>query len=262
MISIVDRLQQPDAIRIEFQPIVRVEPDRIELYAIEALTRGPRGTSVERPEVLFEYARRKGIESAVDLRCIREAFAAWTLMPGRPLLSVNVHGATLAGVDGFADRILGLAAEHGLPPDHLMFELIEFRAPWVIETFLATLDELRAAGVRIAVDDLGVGASNYQMIVDCRPDHIKIDRHIIHGCSQNHWRRAVLESIATLGRSCGSRPIAEGVETIADLETLLEVGIDTVQGWLYARRTPPKELALHPLFAAAPPITRMKGHSR
>ena len=258
---IADRLQQPDAIRIEFQPIVHVQPDHVALYAIEALTRGPRGTSVERPEVLFEYARRKGIESAVDLQCIDAAFTAWKLMPGQPLLSVNVHGATLAGVDRFAERILTLAGEHGLPPNRLMFELIEFRSPWVIETFLTTLDELRAAGVRIAVDDLGVGASNYQMIVDCRPDHIKIDRHVIQGCSQDRWRRAVLESIATLGRSSGARPIAEGVETIADLETLLDVGIDTVQGWLYARCTPPEELARHPLFAAAPP-QQLKGNHR
>lgn len=262
MKSIMTRLWQPGAIRMEFQPIVHVRRDRVELYAVEALARGPRGTSIERPDVLFEYARRKGIESAVDLVCIAEAFATWKLIPGRPLLSVNVHGATLASVDHFTDHILSDAERNGIPPDHLMFEVLEYRAPWAIETFLSTLDALRAAGVRIAVDDLGVGASNYQMIVDCHPDHLKIDRHVVLGCSQDHWRRAVLESIATLGRSCGATPIAEGVETTADLETLLDVGIDTVQGWLYARSAPPQELANNPLFTTGPLTQPMKGHSR
>lgn len=257
MKPVMTRLQEPGAIRVEFQPIVKVHSDGIELYAVEALARGPRGTSVERPEVLFEYARRKGAESAIDLICITEAFDAYSRLPARPLLSINVHGATLAGVDHFSDRILSAAKAYGIEPDGLMFEVLEYRAPWAIETFLATLALLREAGVRIAVDDLGAGASNYQMIVDCRPDHLKVDRRLVHGCSGDRWRRAVLESIATLGRSSGATPIAEGVETTADLETLLELGIDTVQGWLYARSMPPEELVLAQFSKK-----RMKGHCK
>ena len=257
MKRVLDRLQESGAIRVEFQPIVKVRPDHVELYAVEALARGPRGTSMERPEVMFEYARRKGVESDIDLICITEAFEAYTRLPTRPLLSINVHGATLASVDHFSDRVLSAAKAYGIAPDHLMFEVLEYRAPWAIETFLSTLDLLRDAGVRIAVDDLGVGASNYQMIVDCHPDVLKIDRHVVNGCSGDRWRRAVLESIATLGRSCGATPIAEGVETAADLQMLLDVGIDTVQGWLYARSMPPEELAHNPLFSAK---QSMKGH--
>ena len=248
MKRVLERIQGPGAIRIEFQPIVRVQPDHVELYAVEALARGPRGTSVERPEVLFEYARRKGVEADIDLICITEAFEAYSQLPAQPLLSINVHGSTLASVDHFAERILSASKAYGIAPGHLMFEVLEYRAPWAIETFLHTLDTLRDAGVRIAVDDLGVGASNYQMIVDCHPDYLKIDRHVVLGCSGDRWRHAVLESIATLSRACGATPIAEGVETIEDIDTLLGLGIDTVQGWLYARSAPPDDFATHPLF--------------
>jgi EAL domain-containing protein (putative c-di-GMP-specific phosphodiesterase class I) len=244
----MDRLLGPGAIRIEFQPMVCVRPDGVELYAVEALARGPRGTSVERPEVMFEFARRKGTESDIDMICITEALEAYRLLPDTPILSINVHGATLANVDHFSDRVLSAAKVHGIAPERLMFEVLEYRAPWAIETFLSTLDMLRDAGVRIAVDDLGVGASNYQMIVECRPDHLKIDRHVVQGCYGDPWRRAVLESIASLSRSCGALPVAEGVETDEDLQTLLYLGIDTVQGWLFARSMPPEELAQHPLF--------------
>lgn len=252
MRGVLERIQGPGAIRIEFQPIVKVQPGHVELYAVEALARGPRGTSVERPEVLFEYARRKGVEADIDLICITEAFEAYSTLPERPLLSINVHGSTLAGVDHFSDRILSAAKAYKIPADCLMFEVLEYRAPWAIETFLTTLEMLREAGVRIAVDDLGVGASNYQMIVDCRPDCLKIDRHVVQGCSEDRWRMAVLESIAMLSRACGAMPIAEGVETEADIETLLGLGIDTVQGWLYARSMPPEDLATHPSFRKGP----------
>ena len=251
MKRVMERLQGPGAIRIEFQPIVKVRPDYVELYAVEALARGPQGTSMERPDVMFEFARRKGTESEIDLICITEAFEAYRSLPGAPLLSINVHGATLAGVDHFSDRILSAAKAYGIAPERLMFEVLEYRAPWVIETFLTTIAILRDAGVRIAVDDLGVGASNYQMIVDCRPDCLKVDRHLVRGCSTDPWRRAVLESIAILGRRCGALPIAEGVENADDLDTLTELGIDTVQGWLFARSTAPDQLANHPLFTNA-----------
>jgi EAL domain-containing protein (putative c-di-GMP-specific phosphodiesterase class I) len=246
--TLIDRLQQPGAIRMEFQPIVRVHPDHLELYALEALARGPEGSSVARPDVLFEYARRKGEESAVDLICVAEALAASAVIPRRPLLSINIHGATLANVDHVAERLLEAASAYGIAPGELMLEIVEHRAAWAIETFKATLEKLREAGVRIAVDDLGAGASNYRMIVDCRPDHLKVDRHVVHGCSRDPWRRAVLQSIVTLAEACAATPIAEGIEDTADLDVLLDLGINTVQGWLFARSLSADELAKSSLF--------------
>lgn len=254
MTPLLNRLRQPGALRVEFQPIVRVHPDHIELYAFEALSRGPQGTSMERPAVMFEYARRKGAESTIDLLCIAEALVASTALPGRPLISLNVHGATLASVHDFTERLLSAAEAYGITPDRLMLEIVEHRSPWIAEAFRGTLDELRAAGVRIAVDDLGVGASNFQMIVDCRPDHVKIDRHVILGCNRDPWRRGVLQAIVTLTSACGATPVAEGVEHIADLETLLDLGIDVVQGWLYSPSKPAIELAKHPLVHSPIPM--------
>ena len=250
MTTLIDQLRQPGAIRMEFQPIIRVQPKRVELYALEALARGPKSSSAARPDVLFEYARRKGEESAVDLICVAEALAASALIPKRPLLSINIHGATLANVDNVAERLLEAASAYDIAPNQLMLEIVEHRAAWAIETFRATLEKLREAGVRIAVDDLGAGASSYRMIVDCRPDHLKIDRHVVHGCSRDPWRRAVLQSIVTLATACDATPIAEGIEDTDDLDVLLDLGIHTVQGWLFARSLSAEELAQSSLFAS------------
>ena len=72
MRTLLDQLQKPGAIRIEFQPIFDVQGGETHLYALEALARGPVGTSLEKPDVLFEYARRKGEESRLDLIVIAD----------------------------------------------------------------------------------------------------------------------------------------------------------------------------------------------
>jgi EAL domain-containing protein (putative c-di-GMP-specific phosphodiesterase class I) len=247
--SLLDQLRVPGAIRVEFQPIMTVslKSDRTcpaQLYAYEALARGPKGTSMERPDVLFEYARRKSVEAEIDLICIGEVLSAAEELPGQPSISINLHGSTMTNVEHFAETFLALAGSHGIAPNRLMLEIVEHRAPWSMDILRTTLDELRAAGIRIALDDLGVAASNYRMIVDCRPDHLKIDRYIVHGCSADPYRLAVLRSIVTLAQSCAAIPIAEGVEEQRDLEVILDLGIDKVQGWLYGPSMPASAINL------------------
>ena len=239
----IEELLVPGAIRVEFQPIVTVDDDGIRLYALEALARGPRGTSMERPNVLFEYARRKGEEMRMDLIAIAQALAAAVTLPGKPHISINVHCSTLSREPDFAAKFLLSADAYGIAPNRLMFEIVEHRAPWGIDSLQATLHELREAGVRIALDDLGVGASNYHLFVDCRPDHLKIDRYIVKGCSTDPYRIAVLRSIMALAEACGATPIAEGIEYPEDLAAIRELGIRHVQGWMFSPSLTPDEIA-------------------
>lgn len=244
----IDELRRPGALRIEFQPIFRFRGEERELYALEALTRGPRGTSMERPDVLFEYARRKSEESSIDLLCIRLALAEAAKLPGTPRISINIHGSTLSTVHRFPRLLIDAAEEAGLAPRQLMLEILEHRAAWNLTRMRATLDELGEAGVLIALDDLGVGASNYHMLIDCRPDHLKIDRYIVAGCSGDRYRTAVLRSIVTLCDASDATPIAEGVEDESDMDVLRSLGIDCVQGWLYAPSMPVEQFLHSPLM--------------
>jgi EAL domain-containing protein (putative c-di-GMP-specific phosphodiesterase class I) len=241
-LTLLGRLSQPGALRIEFQPIVTVDSDTITLYALEALSRGPRGTAMERPDVLFEYARRKGCETDLDFFCMVEILRAAATLPGTPLISINVHGATIAA-NGFADSFLRLASVSGIASDRVMLEILEHETAAPRGPLRANLADLRAAGVRIALDDFGVGSSNFHRLLDCRPDHLKIDRRVVLGCSRDPWRMAILRSFAALAKSCWAHPVAEGVEEACDLEVLLDFGIDTVQGWLYSRSMTPSAIA-------------------
>ena len=165
--TLMEELLTPGAIRVEFQPIVYVNGgSEVKLYALEALARGPRGTTMEPPNVLFEYARRKGEETRLDLISIAQALAAAATLPGKPHITINVHGSTLSQEPDFAGKFLLAADAYGISPNRLMFEIVEHRAPWGLDSLQATLHALREAGVRIALDDLGVGASNYHLFVD------------------------------------------------------------------------------------------------
>lgn len=241
--SMIEELLVPGAIRVEFQPIVTVDDGEVRLYALEALSRGPRGTSMEKPNVLFEYARRKGEETKIDLIAIAQALASAATLPGAPDITINVHGSTLSLEPDFSAKFLLSAEAYGIAPDRLMFEIVEHRAPWGLDSLRATLRELREAGVRIALDDLGVGASNYHLLIDCRPDHLKVDRYIVQGCHRDAYRIAVLHSIVALSNACGATPIAEGVEFQEDLDMLRDLGIRHAQGWLFSPSLPPAEIA-------------------
>ncbi len=246
--TMLDELLQPGAMRTEFQPIVTVTKNGPRLYALEALTRGPKGTTMERPDILFEYARRKGEETRIDMICVAHTLAAAVDLPGRPLISINIHGSTISSVPRFAGVLIEMARGHGISSERLMLEIVEHRAAWSMEALHSTLRELRAAGVRIALDDLGVGASNYHMFIDCRPDHLKIDRYVVSGCSGDPYRMAVLRSIVALSDAAGALPIAEGIENYDDLAAVRSLGIHHVQGWLFSPSLTPEETAASELL--------------
>ena len=236
------QIVEPAGLTTAFQPIFEIGWSGRSVFALEALTRGPQGTNVERADILFEYVRRKGREAQVDRLAIAAALREARGLPGMPGLSLNVHASTLE-----QDRLLPVwlaeqAQEYGIPCHRLIIEIVEHAPPWSGPSFLMSLDRLRGLGVRIALDDVGLGQSNYRMILDCQPDLLKIDRHFVTGAHADPHRRAVLESIADLACRLGGRAVAEGIEDERDLDVALSSGIDLVQGYLLCSPYPSKSL--------------------
>ncbi len=227
-----NRILEPEGLTTEFQPIFEVRENGRSIFALEALTRGPRGTNIERSDVLFEYVRRKRRESEVDLLAIEAALRHARGLPAVPALSLNVHASTLERERRLASWLASASEEYEIPLERIIVEIVEHAPPWSGPGFLASLEELRAIGVRIALDDVGLGQSNFRMILDCRPDLLKIDRHFVHGVHADPHRRAVLESICGLADRLGGRAVAEGIEDPKDLEVVLAIGIPLVQGYL------------------------------
>lgn len=227
---------EPQGLSTLFQPIFETGPGgKNRLFALEALTRGPKHTNIERSDVLFEYVRRKQGEAQVDLLAIASALRQARGLPKVPGLCLNVHAVTLEREKQLPLWLTEMSQEYGISLDGLIIEIVEHAPPWSGRHFLDALERLRKLGVRIALDDVGLGQSNFRMIIDCQPDLLKIDRHFVDGAHADPSRRAVLESISDLATRLGGRAVAEGIEDERDLAVAKAAGISLLQGYLLCR---------------------------
>ena len=158
----------------------------------------------------------------------------------------------------FADKMASLTEEfprgyryladqlmlHDIRPSRITVEIVEHAAGPSNEALVGPAAALRRLGVRIAVDDVGLGQSNCGRMLDCEPHYVKIARDFVAGCHDDFRRQAVLESIVRLADNLGAQVVAEGVERSEDLEALTQLGISLVQGFYFMRAVPSRELVI------------------
>ncbi|MCL4818727.1 MAG: EAL domain-containing protein [Vicinamibacteria bacterium] len=232
----LESLLSPGALRTFFQPVVELAGARV--HYVEALTRGPENTSFERADVLFDYARLCRSEALVDRACVAAVCAAARRLPARTHFGLNVHASTLASDPDFLAHLSDNLLLRDIEPERLVVEIVE-HAPRFSGPLLAeALDSLRRIGVRLALDDVGSGESNYRMMLEVQPDYLKLDRVIVQGCDADDRRAAVIESLVLLGRRFGARVVAEGVETAPELLAIERLGVGLVQGYLLGVAAP------------------------
>lgn len=236
--SALNTILQPGGLTPVFQPVMRMEGDRATLHGFECLTRGPRGTNFESAKVLFDYVRLKREETLVDRACIAAALEKAAGLAPDLHLSLNVHASTLGRDLGFVNFLTTTASKHGVAIERITMEIVEHAPPWDGVSFLAALDDLRAAGATVALDDVGLGYSSFKMILDVSPDFLKIDRFFVDGCSTDARRQSVLVLLQQLARQFDAMIIAEGVETPDDRDTLRAMGVTLMQGYLFSEPLP------------------------
>ncbi|HMG20976.1 MAG TPA: EAL domain-containing protein [Kofleriaceae bacterium] len=209
-----------------FQPIVDMIANRT--FAYEALIRTDE-ESLQRTDVLIATAERLG--RIHDLgRTVRAAVAgAAPDVPDDVLLFVNVHGLELTDEDLFGDS----CALAPIAP-RVVLEITE-RIGIDPVAGPARVAMLRRRGFRIAVDDLGAGYAALGALATLEPEIVKLDMSLIRDLDRHPTKRRVVGAIATLCRELGSRVVAEGVETTAELAAVRDLGIDLIQGFLLAR---------------------------
>jgi EAL domain-containing protein (putative c-di-GMP-specific phosphodiesterase class I)/CheY-like chemotaxis protein len=215
-----------------FQPIVDFRTR--ELFAYEALVRTDED-SMKRPDVLIATAERLGRIHELG-RAVRASVAgvAAAALPGA-LIFVNVHGLELTDealfdpqgpLLPFAPRIvLEITERIGIDP---------IAGP-------ARVAMLRRLGYQIALDDLGAGYTALGALATLEPDFVKLDMSLVRDLHRHPAKRRVVGALATLIRELGARVIAEGVETVAERDAIVEAGIDLLQGHLHGR--PAREFA-------------------
>lgn len=240
--SLMRSIHQPNALTVNLQPIFRHTRDGLDCVLLEALVRGPQGTHLADPSVLFEYVRRKQEEVTVDRLCLTLIVGAAVRLPPGVRISVNVHASTLAQDPNFPGFVLELLERHEIAPERLVVEVIEHSPTWLTRSLRTALDELRDAGVGIALDDFGTGSSNFSLLLECRPQLIKLDRSFVRHCDTRPELRLLAKTSLQLAEGLGAELIAEGVETEAELGVLGRLGVRLFQGHLLARPLPPETI--------------------
>jgi diguanylate cyclase (GGDEF)-like protein len=245
---------------LHYQPVVRL--DTGEIRGAEALLRWrhPERGLVP-PGHFIPVAEDTRLIVPIGHWVLQEACrqaAVWARH--RPWLgmSVNVSVHQLAQPD-FVEGLAEILARTKLPPETLLLEVTETVLMQDVEAMIERLWEVRRLGVKIAVDDFGMGHSSLQYLLRFPLDVLKMPREFVSTIAGAAHEQVIGGAIVDLGASLGLRVVAEGIETSAQLARLRQRGCDLGQGFLFAR--PMEAERLDALLAAGLPLSASQGAS-
>ena len=227
-------------ITVAYQPIYAGSG---QLSGYEALARWRRKDCSVSPGRFIPIARRAGVLAALDASVITQAMAVAANWPGLPELNVNVS-TELLNEPTFPEWLNRALADHSFPADRLIVEILESEMVEHMGAAIENMNQIRRMGVRVALDDFGVGYSSLSRLQSLPVDVIKIDRSFITPLDDPSAVTTCFAGVVDLAHRIGATTIAEGVETEQQLHTVLALGCDAVQGFLLGR---PDAAPAHPL---------------
>jgi diguanylate cyclase (GGDEF)-like protein len=194
------------------------------------------------PDIFIPIAEESGLIVAIGEWVLGEACREALRWPENIGVAVNVSTVQLRSGDLFQTAAAALRTS-GLPAHRLELEVTETSLLDDNASALDVMQRLRAMGVRIALDDFGTGYSSLNYLQSFPFDRIKIDRSFICLLGEDAKALAIVRAITGLGRSLGIPVIAEGVETVEQLEFLTGENCCHAQGFLYSRPVPPAQVS-------------------
>lgn len=216
-------------LRPAFQPLRNLSDG--EVLGWEALIRGPQGTPLETPNVLFAVAHENDMDVELETLCLETIFGGLPRGAGSRRLFVNASSTLLRHPVFLDDRNLtAIGRRH---PN----VVIEISEKEVVDysSFGDILAAVRGAGLKIAIDDVGSGYSGLEAILNLRPDYIKIADSLVRGLEEDPIKREIISSLASIGRRIDATVVAEGIEREEEREALMALGVEYGQGHLLGR---------------------------
>lgn len=219
-----------EGFQLAFQPIVHAATG--ERFGYEALLRSSE-SSLPHPEAVLRAAEK--LERVHELgRFIRQRAArACESLSAADTLFVNLHPRDLAD-----DHLLDVRSPLTALASRVVLEVTERASLAGVADLRARVERLRELGFRIAVDDLGAGYAGLTSFVVLQPDIVKIDMSLIRGVDTDSTRQKLVRSMTGVCREMGILVVAEGIETQAERDVLVELGCDLFQGYLFGRPSP------------------------
>lgn len=218
-----------------FQPIY--SPTHQRLVGYEALARVRRQGKPESPAALFARAEACDRTTEVDQRLMREHLLAFAARPQQTWLFINISPATCGNPETALQRLAKDCEDTGIEPSRIVLEVVE-TATRDMTSLLDFVTAAKALGFQIAIDDFGVGDSNFERMWQLQPLIVKIDRSLLVNAEQHRRARLLLESLVKMIRESGSLVLLEGIENEAQARLALATEADLLQGFLFGRPEP------------------------
>ena len=192
------------------------------------------------PDQFIGIVEEHGLIDALTRVVLSEALVqsqAWRQAGLVLQVAVNVSMDNLQSLD-FPDVVAGLAAEAGVPSQHVVLEVTESRLMGDLRAPLEVLTRLRLKRFHLSIDDFGTGHSTLTRLRDFPFDELKVDRNFVHRAWADDTLRAIYDASLGLAKQLGMQSVAEGVEDMDDWAFLRRTGCDLAQGYFIAKPMP------------------------
>jgi diguanylate cyclase (GGDEF)-like protein len=223
---------------LHYQP--KIDARTGQVVAFEALVRWMHPTrGLMPPNDFIPIAESTGLIIPLTRWVLDTALAQlaeWTLQHPDLCMAVNISARNLR--EELPGQVLRGLAAHGLKPSRLQLELTETSFATDPVRATALLEELNAAGVRVSLDDFGQGYTSLGSLGHLPVSELKIDSGFVLAMEASTEDRAIVASVIELGHQLGLTVVAEGVETESVAADLRQLGVDTMQGFLFSRPVP------------------------
>lgn len=239
LIAQFEHILQTEEIHHLYQPIVSLK--NAQILGWEALARGPFNSYFHSPCILFPYAQEMGFLTLLEKLSQKKALNEIGALQSRQKIFINVDAQTARQLESFSDSFGEIMARNELTPKNIVFEITERSSVQDFKTMKKILTSLRNKGYLIAIDDAGAGYSSLQAIAEFQPNYIKLDMSLIHEIDKDPVKEALVETFVTFAQKINCSLIAEGIETKAQLFTVIKLGIEYGQGFLLGRPEYPKK---------------------
>jgi EAL domain-containing protein (putative c-di-GMP-specific phosphodiesterase class I)/DNA-binding response OmpR family regulator len=216
-----------------FQPIIDLNTHRIVGY--EALSRGPAGSEIESPEVIFELARDFDLVWDLEALCIRNVEPWIGEVCERGSLFFNLESLFIQQLQQRGSEVFDTFFNCH---QNVVIEVTERSAIRDYRTFRRTLHQLKGMGFKIAIDDCGSGYATLEAVAELQPDYLKVGHGLFRNVEHDAIRRRLVDLVARAADTIGAKTIAEAIETPAQLRVCQELGIAEGQGYLFAPPAP------------------------
>lgn len=224
---------------LEYQPIIALESDSLAGFEALVRWRRPNGT-IAGPDQFIPFAEDSGLISAVDRFALTEAsrqIREWRRRfpaESMPYVSVNLSAHNIRRRE-IVSEIDAILIEADAPRESLVLELTESAYAECAESVVNTLQALRGCGIRIYIDDFGVGYSSLSYLSRLPIDAVKIDRSFVRQSAASGEGLEVIRAITALARALRFQVVAEGIETEEQADLVRALDCDFGQGYLYGR---------------------------